>query len=75
MCRTRRLNADCEGADEFRLGFVVLVLEYEGDDVDEVVVKLVYRNRVSVGSGQRRNVADVLSGVLFGTSVARRSAP
>ena len=50
MCRTWRLNVDREGADEFRFGFAVLVLEYEGDDFDEVVVKPVDCNRVSVGS-------------------------
>ena len=62
VCRAWRLDVDREGADEFRFGFAVLVLEYEGDDFDEVVVKLIERIGVGVGSGERRDVADILAG-------------
>ena len=43
---------DREGADEFRFGFAVLVLKYEGDDFDEVVVKLIKRIGVGVSSDE-----------------------
>ena len=61
-CRTLGLDVDREGTDEFRVGFAVLVLKYESDDFDEVVAKLVERIGLGVGSRERRDVADILSG-------------
>ena len=66
---------DREGADEFRFGFAVLVLKYEGDDFDEVVVKLVERIGVGVGSGEPAKYPENRTGGLRRMdTVSRRSA-
>ena len=53
---------DGVGADEFGLGLGILVLEYEGYDLDEVVVELVERVGMGVCTRKRGDVSDILSG-------------